>query len=274
MSEILTNASDTELGVAIEENLFAFFRANSAVPGGALYESETVNYHDACQPAALFKGVWRARLTPEQMDDAIGQAQNWFRARGSDFFAWWFNSTQPPALFERLKAHGFEFDYSSPGMALDYRMLSETLTLPDGLTIVEALDEKTLADWSFALHAANQHYHLPMEAAQSFEKVTLALGAHEAPWRLYVGYMDGKPVATNLAYNGGGVTGLFCIATIPEYRGRGIGAAITLAPLYDARAVGYQYGVLFASDSGMPVYERIGFRYVGMKIGRYVWSDK
>jgi ribosomal protein S18 acetylase RimI-like enzyme len=273
MSEILTNANDTELGVAIEENLFAFFRANSAVPGGALYESETVSYHDACQPAALFKGVWRTRLAAEEMDAAILQAQDWFRARGSDFFAWWFNSTQSPALFERLEAHGFELDYSAPGMALDYDVLSETLALPDGLEIVEALDKKTLADWSFALHAANQHYHLPMEAAQSFEKATLALGIYDAPWRLYVGYVDGKPVATNLAYNGGGVTGLFCIATVPEYRGKGIGTAITLAPLYAAYE-NSQYAVLFASESGMPVYERIGFRYVGMKIGRYVWEDE
>jgi len=142
------------------------------------------------------------------------------------------------------------------------------------LEIIEARDEQTLTDWSLVLHAANQHYHLPMESAQAFEKATLALGIHNAPWRLYVGYMDGKAVATNLAYNGGGVTGLFCIGTIPEYRGRGIGTAITLAPLYDARDEGYQYGVLFASEFGMPVYERIGFRYVGMNIGRYVWSEE
>lgn len=208
------------------------------------------------------------------MDAAIVGAQDWFRARGSDFFAWWFNSTQPPELFERLEAHGFELDYSAPGMALDFQYLrSVRRRRPQGLKIVEALDEQTLSDWSLALHAANQHYHLPMEAAQAFEKATLALGGR-APWQLYVGYMDGKPVATNLAYNGGGVTGLFCIGTVPEYRGRGIGAAITLAPLYDARVAGYQYGVLFASESGMRVYERIGFKAVGIKIGRYRWEDE
>jgi ribosomal protein S18 acetylase RimI-like enzyme len=82
--------------------------------------------------------------------------------------------------------------------------------------------------------------------------------------------MDGKPVATNLAFNGGGVTGLFCIATLPDYRGRGIGAAVTLAPLYEADADA-QYAVLFSSKSGKPVYERVGFREVGINIGRYVW---
>lgn len=280
MSQILTNATDAELGVAIEENLFAFFRAASAIAGGSLYEHETMSMHDACQSAALFKGVWRTRLKPEQMDAAIAEAQDWFRKRGLEFMAWWFSSRQTQELFKRLEAHGFALDYSAPGMALDMTTLGERLalpaglTLPDGLTITEARDAQTLADFSTVIFESYKDHGMSLEAARAFERATLALGIYDAPWRLYVGYVDDKPVATNLAFDGGGVTGLFCIATVPECRGRGIGAAITLAPLYETRDAGYQYAVLFASESGLRVYERTGFREVGMSIGRYMWYDE
>lgn len=270
MSQILTNATDTQLADALEQNLFAYFRSMSAVPGGALHEGETLSYHDACQPAPLLRGVWNARLAPEQMDAAISEMQDWFTGRGSDFVAWWFNSHTAPELLQRLETRGFEMDYSAPGMALDTATLSKTLTLPDGLEIVRARDEKTLADFSTVIYKSYKDRGMALESAQAFEMATRALGVESAPWRIYVGYMDGKPVATNLAFNGGGVTGLFCIATLPDYRGRGIGAAVTLAPLYEADADA-QYAVLFSSKSGKPVYERIGFREVGMNIGRYVW---
>ena len=270
MNQILTNATDAQLADAIVQNLFAYFRANTNVPGGALHERATLSYHDACQPAPLLRGVWNARLAPEQMDAAITEMQDWFRGRGSDFVAWWFSSRTTPELPQRLEARGVEMEYRASGMALDTAILSETLVLPDGLEIVRAQDGQTLTDFSAVIYESYKDRGMTLEAAQAFEMATRALGIEATPWRVYVGYMDGKPVATNLAFDGGGVTGLFCIATLPEYRGRGIGAMVTLAPLYDADEDA-QYAVLFASKSGKPVYERLGFREVGMNIGRYVW---
>ena len=92
-------------------------------------------------------------------------------------------------------------------------------------------------------------------------------------WRLYVGYLNGRPVATNILFNGAGVASVYGVGTLPEARGKGIGAAITLKPLLDARAQGYRYGVLFATEMGVPVYRRLGFREVGCTIGRYLWIN-
>ena len=54
-------------------------------------------------------------------------------------------------------------------------------------------------------------------------------------------------------------------------RGRGIGGAITLKPLLEARAEGFRCGVLFSTEMGQSVYERIGFQATGTRINRYLW---
>lgn len=75
----------------------------------------------------------------------------------------------------------------------------------------------------------------------------------------YLARLHGEPVAASALYCDGQVAGLCEVCTVPSARGQGIGAAITAAPLKDARALGYRIGVLQASGMGEPVYRRLGF---------------
>jgi predicted acetyltransferase len=47
---------------------------------------------------------------------------------------------------------------------------------------------------------------------------------------------------------------------------------MTLAPLHEARARGYQIGVLQASALGYSVYRRLGFEDFG-KLSVYLWDS-
>ena len=82
----------------------------------------------------------------------------------------------------------------------------------------------------------------------------------DLPWRYYVGRLGGAPVATAELFVGEGVAAVHHVVTLPEVRRRGIGSAMTLRLLHDARALGYRVGVLTASPSGIESYRRIGFR--------------
>jgi predicted GNAT family acetyltransferase len=49
---------------------------------------------------------------------------------------------------------------------------------------------------------------------------------------------------------------------VPEARGKGIGATMTLKPLQEARSMGYGVGILQSSEMGYPVYKRLGFKHL------------
>lgn len=82
------------------------------------------------------------------------------------------------------------------------------------------------------------------------------------PWRHFVGWLDGRAVASASLFLAAGVAGLYFVCTAPDFRGRGIGAAISRAALEGARDLGFRRGVLGSSSMGHGVYRRLGFRDV------------
>ena len=285
-SQTLLNPTDADLGVAVEENLFAFFRAMSGLPGSELVETPELSYHHAFPTNPMFKGVWATRLPSERLDDAIEETIAWFDEREAPFLFWWTGpTTRPPELRERLAARGLismeeqagalvpglkAHAQGAPAMAADLHEVNEEVLrqAPDGFSIEEVRDEAALADFKRVLLGS---YGMPEFAAQAWVDATSTYGLGRTPWRLYVGRLDGQAVATNLVFDGGGVASVYAIGTLPEVRGKGIGGAITLGPLLEARDEGYRHAVLFSSAMGVHAYERIGFRLLDAWIDRYMW---
>jgi GNAT superfamily N-acetyltransferase len=79
---------------------------------------------------------------------------------------------------------------------------------------------------------------------------------------VYVGSTDGRPVSVGLGLRTGSTIGVYNIATLEPYRGRGYGAAMTARVVDDGAAAGCTTAILQASDMGYPIYERLGFRTV------------
>lgn len=76
------------------------------------------------------------------------------------------------------------------------------------------------------------------------------------PTRLWIGFVDGQPVATSAAHVAAGVNNVEMIATVAGCRGRGYGAALTWAATTADPSLP---SILIASDLGRPVYERLGY---------------
>ena len=77
--------------------------------------------------------------------------------------------------------------------------------------------------------------------------------------RLYLGFVGDRPVCTSALCATGPVAGIYWVATLPEFRGRGFGEAITWSAVRGGTLLGCRFASLQASAMGRPVYERMGF---------------
>jgi predicted acetyltransferase len=78
----------------------------------------------------------------------------------------------------------------------------------------------------------------------------------------YVARLAGEPVSTALGLVNGAEVGIFNVATPPQHRRRGFGAAVTERAIRDGFAAGADLAWLQSSELGEPVYRRMGFRQV------------
>ena len=94
---------------------------------------------------------------------------------------------------------------------------------------------------------------LPMYAPQSASLPGMSV---------YVGRAEGEPVATAVGWTIAGLVGIFGVSTVPEFRGRGLGGAMTARACLDGFEAGAEGAWLQSSAMGEPVYRRLGFREV------------
>ena len=257
MEAILEEFAPERLAAAIEESQSLFFQNLGRLSQVGVRTSEGCVVVTTGVPDPNFNGILRTHLAPELVEAAIDREVAHFAQCGVPFYWWTGPTTAPADLGERLRARGFVRDFAGPGMAADLRGLPPSITTPDGVTIERVADAEALAQWvSMALHG----FGLPPELEASLLALETGLGwSPEDAYQRFLGTFDGHPVACSSVYMGAGVAGLYTIGTIAEARRKGIGTAITLAPLLHARERGYRVGVLSASSMGEPVYRRLGF---------------
>jgi GNAT superfamily N-acetyltransferase len=161
---------------------------------------------------------------------------------------------------QSLQALGFEGQGSIPAMAVDIARVTST-ALPPSYSMTRVGEGVAGRAWAEALAAG---YGLPPGLARRFSPE--ALGADtvaDARTQYFSIVRDGRTVATSLLFLTDGLAGIYCVATLPEERGKGLGAHATAEPLRIAQRLGYQVGVLQSSTAGHAVYLRLGFEDVG-----------
>jgi len=267
MTDPLAEMSPAALAAAIEANQAALF-ANLA----RLWNAEVIAEADADWFISgmyfpLFNGVLRSAFAGAEADGRIAALMQRFHARGLPM-SWHVGpSSRPPLLEERLQAYGLWRDVAEPGMAITLDRLPEP-PLPAGLSIVRVQDGPTLTAW---LDVVRGGFGLPPIAAEAIGGAVARDGiGRDATMRHYLGLLDGSPIASATLFPAAGVGGVYNVATLRHGRRRGIGASMTLAALREARQLGFRAGILQATQMGLGVYRRLGFRQYTV-LTQYVW---
>jgi GNAT superfamily N-acetyltransferase len=217
---------------------------------------------DSGLPCDTFNLVCRAWLAPEAALDRIQYVFEFFAVTGHPF-SWWlgpFHSpTDLPAL---LQDAGLQPAETELAMALDLANLPEPPVRPATLHIRRVQTPRDLAAFA-KISAANWSPPDP-EVLRFYELAETALLAPDSPQWLYLGVLDTIPVATAELTIGGGLVGVYNVSTVPAFRGRGIGTAMTHTPLAAAKDAGHRTAILQAATQGVRTYQRLGFASFGM----------
>ncbi|BCY10651.1 GNAT family N-acetyltransferase [Actinoplanes sp. L3-i22] len=78
-------------------------------------------------------------------------------------------------------------------------------------------------------------------------------------WKVWLAYSEGEPAAAAYTYDDGAAVGLYWLATLAEFRSRGLGRAL-MNGVFAAHPD--QVCTLTATEAGRPLYESLGFRTV------------
>lgn len=270
MRPIVTDVSPESLLAASHEHFASYVLDCAAVSGGEVSDSPQLAWGISGTLSPWMNSVVRTRLDAgTDVDDVIESVIR--RAEQRSVPMGWFllPGTTPSDIGSRLVAHGLVYEEDEPGMAVDLGELPDSVPTPDGFRLVEVLDLPTLRQWvetwgaSYGVSGVKRKGHFDFRVRRGLDA--------ESFHRSFLGYVDDQPVATSELFLGGGVAAVVWVGTVPSARRRGLGSAMTLAPLLEARKLGYRIGALTSSAMGYSAYEQLGFReYCRTPV--YIWS--
>jgi GNAT superfamily N-acetyltransferase len=269
MEIFLTDFSPSALAAANRENLlemFGQFEFSSTAEFKQLPDG-FYRWYNAL-PHNWFNGVMCPRAAqPEDIglvDDALG----YFGAKGCPEFSFWLaNDVERSGWEELLGGRGFQVVEGPPGMGVALKRLPASLPAIPGFEIRPVTTQDELRECAWLI---NDVYEFPRDCRPQAYDMMRGMGLNDNN-PSYLGWLDGVPVASVSAFYGAGVVGIYNVATRAEARGKGIGSAVTLHALQEARSLGYQAGILQASEMGEPIYRRLGFE-VNCHIGWFNYT--
>ena len=266
MTEILQKPSRANLISAIEGNLSGIISAYCSWPQAEVHYESGIQWSMTDIPFPLFNSIVGARLSPDEIDGTVLSIVSKAKQRQVPLLWWIGPLTQPSDLGRHLERHGFVNEGDMQGMAVYLANLNEDVPMPAGLMVDLVTDDEARRQWSRVCAAG---FGMPDFVAEAFH----AFMCHADPESVlaYIGWLNGTPVATSLLVLEAGVAGIYNVTTLPEARGQGIGAFLTLTPLQEARQRHYKVGILQATRMGVNIYRSLGFLEY-CKIGQYVWE--
>jgi len=180
----------------------------------------------------------------------------------------WFVSpySYPKNLNNLLENYGFILENKWKAMAIDIKKMPYIFDIPEGMQIKKISDLEELKKWSHILVESFQF----SKVIDSYKKYFINAGLDDINFDYYLGFFNGKPVATSIFFKGQGAAGIFYIGTVEEARGHGIAQAMVYYILNKSKIHGYRFCVLQASEMGYTLYKKIGFKeYHTTNIYRY-----
>lgn len=250
----------TPLQAAMDRNMAAYWAPYGRGADCERYEEDGTMWVYTGVATPLFNGVLSANLDAEGVRGVVQALAERIARRGATAFWWVGPGAKPGDIGVLLQQQGVKPVASVPGMVARLDAIDDREdSIPDfEIRKVEGTEMRALWGRTAAIGTGFSD-----KAVAQMEKVEATIDdPRYAEQTRYLGFLDGEPVASSALVLEKGLAGIYAVATLPAARKRGIGRAMTLAPLLEARALGYETGILQASSAGFPIYATMGFKEV------------
>lgn len=257
-------ASHEQIARSIWSNMADFCACFGRIDGGECRLEPDLQWIRSGR--GILDSIVGARFPLDSADARVDEVTDMVKSWGTPVTWRICPESTPVDLPERLLARGWknprggDQPTSFAGMAMPLDAPVSDACRPDALQIVKASSPEDLRAWPHVFFSA-------MSAAGDTDKygeIFCELGLADPGNRIhYTGFLNGEPVTSCMLYVSSGVAGLYAIGTRADCRGRGIGTAITRYALQQAKELGCHWAILQATDMGIGVYSRLGFRQYG-----------
>ena len=259
--------SPTDEVAANEANLAGFLRLQQGMTGSAVRSASEATWVANANPFFWFNMIAAVRLSESSVPDFLAGVKAAHEELGTDVMLWLSPGTAPVSLAARLDAAGIPRVGSTPGMTADLDAVTAPPT-PPGVTVERVGDPDALEAF---LQALCEGFGVT-DALDLWREFFLLAGlSPDGPVQSFLARVEGRPASVGTAFLADGVAGIYCVATVPAARRRGLGAIVTRAALDEARIRGCRTGVLQSSRQGFGVYAQMGFRH-SFDYGIHRWS--
>jgi ribosomal protein S18 acetylase RimI-like enzyme len=246
----------------VEQNLRQSFRVLAAGRAGAdVAELPGVSLASLGAAFQMFNAAFLSQPIESltELERRLETMRTHFEARGRPWSFWCCEDWLTPELRRRLsrtcECAGLRLSSELAGMEAE-RIEPPAPRLP-ALDIRRVESAQTLEDFRAI---GSVCFHVPIAwFSEVFDENVAAHGKFVC----WVGYSDGLPIATAGTVSCDGVAGLYNVATVPKYRGRGWGEAITRYAIAAAmRENTIERAILQSTSQGLSLYRKMGFETV------------
>ena len=200
-------------------------------------------------------GVLTTELAGAMPDQAIAGVAAFFRSARVPW-AWAVTPLcRPQNLGEILRDEGFDHLGGHPVLFHDRPPAAAS---GGGFDIRPVRTDADLTAWTVPLY---EGFGSPAGPDQRFRQLAAKAGlGPEGPLHHFIGYQDGQPAACATLSVGRHGASIDNVATCDRFRRRGWGSAMTRHAMAEAGRLGCTLVCLEASDMGLGLYQRLGFR--------------
>lgn len=256
----------------IEDNAIAYYKGLAYSLGGQFYEQENMVWFTTNRRSLTrFNGVLRTNTSAQNLPEVVNRVLDHFFSNNLPFFWADFPHGAVLGLGEFLVSH--EVSLIARDMPSMQRSLEDlpALDIPDEVEIMLVQTEQDQMEWLEVLMVG---FPEPEEAREDFRQyLQHPLTESKSAWKHFLARWQGIPCAISTLLSAPLAGGIYHVVTLPAYRSRGLGKALTLSAMQTASEIGYSSAVLFATPDGFPLYRKLGFETV-VTADLYAWNGR